>query len=65
MKEEIRVLGEDYFVNLYKADYEVLLASGYSEAMDQQAISDRGYRLMRKPYSLSEVLMVIHGMVSK
>lgn len=48
-----------------KPGLEVMLASGYSEAMDQQAIIDRGYRLMRKPYSLSEVLMVIHGMVSK
>ncbi|MBK5226855.1 MAG: response regulator, partial [Thermoleophilia bacterium] len=48
-----------------KPGLEVMLASGYSEAMDQQAIIDCGYRLMRKPYSLSEVLMVIHGMVSK
>lgn len=48
-----------------KPGLEALLASGYSEAMDQKAISDRGYRLMRKPYSLTEVLMVIHGMVSK
>lgn len=48
-----------------KPGLEVMLASGYSEALDQQAIINRGYRLMRKPYSLSEVLMVIHGMVSK
>ncbi|MHB9111594.1 MAG: response regulator [Thermoleophilia bacterium] len=44
---------------------EVLLASGYSEALDQQAISDSGFRLMHKPYSLAEILMVIHGLVSK
>ncbi|MFA5810124.1 MAG: MEDS domain-containing protein [Thermoleophilia bacterium] len=48
-----------------KPGLEVLLASGYSEAMEQQTISDRGYRLMRKPYSLSEVLIVINGMLSK
>lgn len=48
-----------------KPGLEVLLASGYSEAMDERAISERGYPLMRKPYLLSEVLMVIHGMVSK
>ena len=48
-----------------KPGLEVLLASGYSEVIDERAISERGYPLMRKPYSLSEVLMVIHGMVSK
>ncbi|MBI5870787.1 MAG: PAS domain S-box protein [Actinobacteria bacterium] len=48
-----------------KPELEVLLASGYSEAMDQKLIVERGYRLMRKPYSLAEILTVIHGMVKK
>ncbi|MFA6002064.1 MAG: MEDS domain-containing protein [Thermoleophilia bacterium] len=52
-------------LKIIKPGLAVLLASGYSAKMDQQEISERGYRLMRKPYSLSEVLMVIHRMVGK
>lgn len=48
-----------------KPDLEVLLASGYSETIDQQLIVERGYRMMRKPYSLSEIMMVIRAMVEK
>lgn len=62
--------GQDgvWLVNLLKErrpGLEVLLTSGYSDITDQQAISDRGYRLMRKPYSIPEVLMVIHEIVSR
>jgi DNA-binding NtrC family response regulator len=46
-------------LKLRDPELSILLASGYSPDTDLNAIKDRGYRFLHKPYALPELLEAI------